>query len=144
MNLRSAGVRGSSSGESHRRTAGKVSNPRDPESALGWQLERIGSVAWRDWALKFQRLAFGYAQDTGWPDEDAALRWLCDHGLVHDGEPPRGVLVWYRVGDATRVGCSLGSGELIGPLPDGVVGVAALAALSTEYVWSEPHFPFAH
>jgi hypothetical protein len=143
VSLRSAGA-GESPKRFNGRSAVRVANPRDSESALAWQLERVGSLAWQGWSLKFQRLAFGYAQDTGWPDEDAALRWLCDHALVHSGEPPRGVLVWYRVGDATRVGCSLGSGELIGPLPDGVVGVAELVTLGPDYVWSEPHFPFAH
>ena len=128
----------------NRRSAAKASNPRDVESALGWQLARVGSLGWCGWSLKFQRLAFGYAQDTGWPDEEAALRWLCDHALLHDGEPPRGALVWYRVSGGVRVGCSLGSGELVGPLLDGVVGVAELATLSSDRVWSDPLFPFAH
>ena len=119
-------------------------NPRDAEAALGWELERVGSTAWRGWSLKFQRLAFGYAHDSGWPDSASAVHWLAAHDLLHGGEPPRGALVWCRLGDETRVGCSLGGGKLIGPLPDGPVVIADLSVLSSECYWSAPHFPFAH
>jgi hypothetical protein len=121
-----------------------ASNPRDTEAALAWQLERVGSTAWREWSLKFQQMAFGYAQDSGWHDHLDALRWLDQHGLLQEGPPPRGALVWYQATDGIRVGCSLGAGRLVGSLPDGQVGVVMLAELSSDYVWSDPHFPFAH
>jgi hypothetical protein len=121
-----------------------AANPRDTEAALGWQLERVGSTAWQDWSLKFQRMAFGYAQDSGWHDPADALRWLDHHTLLHEGEAPRGALVWYQAADRIRVACSLGSGQVVGPLPRGQVATAALADLSTDYVWSDPHFPFGH
>ena len=121
-----------------------AANPRDTEAALGWQLERVGSTAWQDWSLKFQRMAFGYAQDSGWHDPADALRWLDHHALLHEGEAPRGALVWYQAADRIRVACSLGSGQVVGPLPRGQVATAALAELSTDYVWSDPHFPFGH
>ncbi|ADB35719.1 hypothetical protein Kfla_6727 [Kribbella flavida DSM 17836] len=124
--------------------AERVTNPRDTESALDWQLERVGSAAWQDWTLKFQRMAFGYAHDSGWHDSADALRWLDQHALLHEGAAPRGALVWYQAADWVRVACSLGSGQVIGPLPRGEIGVARLVELSTDYVWSEPHFPFAH
>jgi hypothetical protein len=57
---------------------------------------------------------------------------------------PRGALVWYQAADRVRVACSLGSGQVVGPLPTGQVGVAELSELSTDYVWSDAHFPFAH
>jgi len=125
-------------------TRERVSNPRDAEAALAWELERVGSGAWQGWALKFQRMAFGYAQDSGWHDEADALRWLDQHAHLHEGPPPRGALVWYRSGDRTLVACSLGEGRVIGPSPYGEVAVADLSDLSGDYVWSDPHFPFGH
>ncbi len=127
-----------------RRTAERVANPRETESALEWQLERVGSAAWQDWSLKFQRMAFGYAHDSGWHDPADALRWLDHHALLHEGAAPRGALVWYHSADRVRVACSLGSGQLVGPLPSGQIGVAVLTDLSTDWVWSDAHFPFAH
>ena len=127
-----------------RRTVEWVSNPRDPESALSWQLERVGSAAWQDWSLKFQRMAFGYAQDSGWHDPADALKWLDHHALLHEGAAPRGALVWYQAADRIRVACALGSGQVVGPLLNGAVEIADLAVLSNDWVWSEPHFPFGH
>ena len=127
-----------------RQMAERVTNPRDTESAVDWQLERVGSTAWQEWTLKFQRMAFGYANDSGWHDSADALQWLDHHALLREGVAPRGALVWYQAVDRIRVACSLGSGQVIGPLPHGEVAVAALITLSTDYVWSEPHFPFAH
>jgi hypothetical protein len=121
-----------------------AANPRDTEAALTWQLERVGSAAWQDWSLKFQRMAFGYARDSGWHDPEDALRWLDDHTLLHEGAAPRGALVWYQAADRIRVACSLGSGQVVGPLPSGQVGTADLTDLSTDYIWSDPHFPFGH
>lgn len=125
-----------------RRIAARVANPRDTEAALNWQLERVGSAAWQEWPLKFQRMAFGYAQDSGWHDAADAVRWLDHHVLLQEGAAPRGALVWYQAADRIRVACSLGSGQVVGPLLSGPVEVAALADLSTDWVWSEPHFPF--
>jgi hypothetical protein len=122
----------------------RVANPRDAEAALAWELERVGSAAWQGWALKFQRMAFGYAQDSGWNDEADALRWLDQHALLHEDLPPRGALVWYQVGDRTLVACSLGEGRVVGPLPYGEVAAAELSELSADYIWSDPHFPFGH
>jgi hypothetical protein len=119
-------------------------NPRTVEAALAWELERVGSTAWRGWSLKFQRLAFGYAHDSGWPDSASAVGWLAAHDLLYDGEPPRGALVWCVLDGETRVGCSLGGGKLVGPLPDGPVVIADLRLLSPDCSWSAPHFPFAH
>lgn len=127
-----------------RQAAERVSNPRDAESALAWQLERVGSSAWQDWTLKFQRMAFGYAQDSGWHDGADALHWLDQHALLHEDTPPRGALVWYQLGERVWVACSLGAGQVVGPLPCGQVGVELLTELSTDFVWSDPHFPFAH
>jgi hypothetical protein len=122
-----------------------AANPRDLDDALAWQSERLGSRAWHSWSLKFQGMAFGYAQDTGWRDEAEAWQWLREHGQLYDGSPPRGALVWYAdQAGALRVGCSLGRGRVIGPLPDSEVGVADLATLSASYAWSAPLFPFAH
>ena len=126
-----------------RRSVERVSNPRDAEAALTWQLERVGSTAWQDWTLKFQRMAFGYAHDSGWHDSADALKWLDHHALLHEGAMPRGALVWYQAADRIRVACSLGSGQVVGPLPTGEVGVVLLTDLSTDFVWSDPHFPFA-
>jgi hypothetical protein len=122
----------------------RVSNPRDTEAALNWQLERVGSEAWQDWPLKFQRMAFGYAQDSGWHDAADAVRWLDHHTLLREGEAPRGALVWYQAADRIRVACALGSGQVVGPLLTGPVAVADLSSLSTDWVWSEPYFPFGH
>jgi hypothetical protein len=113
----------------------RVSNPRDTEAALNWQLERVGSTAWQDWPLKFQRMAFGYAD---------AVRWLDHHTLLHEGVAPRGALVWYQAADRIRVACALGSGQVVGPLVSGPVEIADLGMLSNDWVWSEPHFPFGH
>ena len=104
------------------RIAERVANPRDIEAALAWELERVGSTAWQDWSLKFQRMAFGYAQDSGWHDAADALRWLDHHALLREGAAPRGALVWYQAADRIRVACSLGSGQVVGPLPCGQVG----------------------
>ena len=127
-----------------RRAVERVSNPRDAEAALTWQLERVGSTAWQDWTLKFQRMAFGYANDSGWHDSADALKWLDHHALLREGAVPRGALVWYQAVDRIRVACSLGSGQVIGPVPAGEVEVVLLTDLSTDFVWSDPHFPFAH
>ncbi|SRR6266536_1412964 len=127
-----------------RQIEARVANPRDTEAALTWQLERVGSTAWQDWPLKFQRMAFGYAQDSGWHDCADAVRWLDQHALLHEGAAPRGTLVWYQEADRIRVACSLGSGQVVGPLPRGCVEVAAITDLSTDWIWSEPHFPFGH
>src|SRR6185312_16244037 len=116
---------------------------RDTEAALSWQLERLGSTAWHEWTLKFQRMAFGYAQDSGWHDAADALRWLDHHALLHEGAAPRGALVWYQGVDRVRVACSVGSGQVIGPLSTGPVEVVDLSTISRDWVWSEPHFPFA-
>jgi hypothetical protein len=121
-----------------------AANPRDVDASLAWQLERTGSSAWRNWSLKFQRMAFGYAQDTGWHDEAEAWTWLESHRLLYDGLPPRGALVWYTHDGVTRVACSLGRGRVVGALPDGEVGVVELDGLSATYAWSAPLFPFAH
>ncbi len=118
-----------------------AANPRDVDAAISWQLERVGSRAWQNWSLKFQRMAFGYSLDTGWHDETEARAWLADHGLLYDGFPPRGALVWYDE-CVVRVACSLGRGQVIGALPD--VAVADLTGLSWPYRWSAPLFPFAH
>ena len=127
-----------------RRIATRVVNPRDTEAALNWQLERVGSTAWQDWPLKFQRMAFGYAQDSGWNDTGDAVRWLDHHALLQEGAAPRGALVWYQAADRIRVACSLGSGRVVGPLLRGPVEVAPLSDLSTDWVWSEAHFPLGH
>ena len=127
-----------------RRIVPRVANPRDTEAALKWQLERVGSTAWQDWTLKFQRMAFGYAHDSGWQDSADAVRWLDHHALLHEGTAPRGALVWYQAVDRIRVACAVGSGQVVGPLPAGSVEVAVLTDLSTDWVWSDPHFPFAH
>jgi hypothetical protein len=125
-----------------RRSVSWGANPRDTEAALSWQLERVGSAAWHDWSLKFQRMAFGFARDSGWHDPADAVQWLDHHALLCEGAAPRGALVWYQAADLIRVACSLGSGQVVGPLPCGQVGTSDLAGLSTDYVWSEPHFPF--
>ena len=127
-----------------RRNVPRVANPRDTEAALNWQLERLGSAAWQEWPLKFQRMAFGYAQDSGWHDAGDAVRWLHHHALLHEGEAPRGALVWYHAADRIRVACALGSGQVVGPLLTGPVEMAELSVLSTDWVWSDPHFPFGH
>jgi hypothetical protein len=127
-----------------RRNVPRVSNPRDTEAALNWQLERVGSAAWEDWTLKFQRMAFGYAHDSGWHDAADAVRWLDEHALLHEGVAPRGALIWYHAGDRIRVACALGAGQVVGPLLSGVVEVADLVTVSTDFLWSEPHFPFAN
>jgi hypothetical protein len=126
------------------RMPARVANPRDTEAALTWQLERLGSTAWQDWTLKFQRMAFGYARDSGWHDAADAVRWLDHHALLCEGAAPRGALVWYQAADRIRVACSLGSGQVVGPLPHGPVEIAQLTTLSTDWVWSEPHFPFGN
>jgi hypothetical protein len=120
-----------------------ASNPRDVEAALAWQLERVGSTAWRDWSLKFQRMAFGYSQDAGWHDAAEASAWLGSHDFLYTGVPPRGALVWHTA-DVTRVACSLGRGQVIGALPDVGVAVVGMDELSEPYLWSAPLFPFAH
>ena len=122
----------------------RASNPRDTEAALNWQLERVGSAAWQDWPLKFQRMAFGYANDSGWHDASDAVRWLDQHALLNEGPAPRGALVWYHAVDRVRVACSLGSGQVVGPLLTGPVEIAYLSQLSTDFVWSEPQFPFGN
>ncbi|TDC26800.1 hypothetical protein E1261_21780 [Kribbella albertanoniae] len=125
-----------------RRIPGRVTNPRDTEAALNWQLERLGSTAWQDWPLKFQRMAFGYAQDSGWHDAADAVKWLDHHTLLHEGTAPRGALVWYQAADRIRVACALGSGQVVGPLLDGPVAIAVLSEVSTDWIWSDPVFPF--
>ena len=124
-----------------RRNVPRVSNPRDTEAALNWQLERVGSEAWQDWPLKFQRMAFGYAQDSGWHDAADAVRWLDHHALLREGAAPRGALVWYHAADRIRVACSLGSGQVVGPLLTGPVEIANLDALSNDHVWSDAQPP---
>ena len=122
-----------------------ASNPRGLEAALAWQLDRVGSTAWRHWSLKFQRMAFGYSQEAGWHDAAEAAAWLRGHELLYAGVPPRGALVWYDDGGVTRVACALGDGRVVGALPDRGVALVALADLSAGSVsWSAPLFPFAH
>jgi hypothetical protein len=120
----------------------RVINPRETEAALNWQLERVGSTAWQDWPLKFQRMAFGYAQDSGWHDAADAVHWLDHHSLLHEGIAPRGALVWYQAADGIRVACALGSGQVVGPLVEGPVSIAVLSEVSTDWIWSDPVFPF--
>lgn len=141
---REATENGAGEGDVGRQTAERAANPRDAEAALAWELERVGSSAWQEWTLKFQRMAFGYAHDSGWHDGGDALQWLNHHGLLHEGTPPRGALVWFQAEDQVWVACSLGSGQVVGPLPSGQVDVAVLTELSTDYVWSDPLFPFGH
>lgn len=122
-----------------------ASNPRGLEAALAWQLERLGSTAWRHWSLKFQRLAFGYSQEAGWHDAAEAAAWLRGHELLYAGVPPRGALVWYDAAGVTRVACALGDGRVVGAFADRGVALVALAELSEQSPsWSAPLFPFAH
>jgi hypothetical protein len=120
-----------------------ASNPRNVDAALAWQLERVGSTAWRNWSLKFQRMAFGYSQDTGWHDAAEAAGWLGSHHFLYAGVPPRGALVWYTA-DVTGVACSLGHGRMVGAFPDVGVAMAGVTELSESCLWSAPLFPFAH
>ena len=120
-----------------------ASNPRGLEAALAWQLDRLGSTAWRHWSLKFQRMAFGYSQEAGWHDAAEAAAWLRGHELLYAGVPPRGALVWYDDGGVTRVACALGDGRVVGAFADQGVALVDLAGLS-ERSWSAPLFPFAH
>lgn len=122
-------------------------NPRPTEDALRWQLERVGSTAWEGFGLKFQRMAHGFAVDTGVTDECEALRWLLARGAVGEGEPPRGRLAWYETGQAAgdriSVLSSLGEGQVVGAGVDGAVGVIHYLDRPGYVGWSEPIFPYA-
>ena len=112
-----------------RRIAARVANPRDTEAALNWQLERVGSTAWQDWPLKFQRMAFGYAQDSGWHDPSDAVRWLDHHALLQEGAAPRG-----RWSGTRR---QTGSGWLVHSVP------VRWSARSSAARWKSPHSPIS-
>ncbi|HLT60397.1 MAG TPA: hypothetical protein VK020_04360 [Microlunatus sp.] len=117
--------------------------PRSVEEALRWQQERIGSTAWEGWALRFQRLAFGYATESGWARSADGFDWLRGHDLVSAGPPPRGALAWFRQGRRITVRCGLGSNKVIGPGVGGRVGIADYQNLGEYLGWSPVVFPFA-
>lgn len=117
--------------------------PRSVEEALRWQRDRIDSRAWEGWALRFQRLAFGYAAESGWRYSADGFAWLSDHGLLSDGSPPRGSLAWFRVEDKITVRCGLGDGKVIGPGVNGRVGIVDHADLGRFLGWTPVIFPFA-
>jgi len=119
-------------------------NPRPTEDALRWQLDRVGSSAWENWGLKFQRMAYGYAVESGVADTREALNWLTCHDVVDNGEPPpRGKLVWYSNDGTVSVMSSLDDGQVIGPGVDGAVGVTHYRQRDGYLGWSEPLFPYA-
>lgn len=117
--------------------------PRSAEEALRWQLRRVGSSAWEGWALRFQRLAFGYASEAGWRRCAEGLAWFTDHDLVSDGTPPRGALAWFEIGGKVTVRGSLGDGQVIGPGVEGRIGVVAHDTLGHYLGWTPAIFPFA-
>lgn len=123
--------------------------PRSVEDALNWQLQRLASPAWEGWALKFQRLAFGYPRESGWRFAEDGLNWMRAHGHLSGGEPPRGTLVWHNVAgqDSRRrvtVFCSLGGGRVIGAGIHGRVGITGYTDANGYAGWSPALFPFAH
>lgn len=117
--------------------------PRSIEDALKWQTKRLGSFAWEGWALKFQRMAFGYVEDSGWADAQGAFEWIGNHGLITPGPVPRGGLAWFTLRDRTTVLCGFGQGQVIGPGIRGAVGLADHTRLAGYQGWSPAHFPFA-
>lgn len=118
-------------------------NPRPTDDALRWQLDRIGSTAWEGWDLKFQRLAYGFATDTGVVDTGEALRWLISRSGIHDGKPPKGKLAWYVTGEHASVMSSLEDGRVVGPGVDGAIGVIDYHLRGGYLGWSDPIFPYA-
>jgi len=120
-------------------------NPRPTEDALQWQLDRMGSTAWEGWSLKFQQMAYGFADETGIADSRQTLRWLAARGGLGNGQPPRGKLVWYTGGDCGRasVMSSLGDGKVVGAGVDAAVGVMDYRDRDGYVGWSEPVFPYA-
>jgi hypothetical protein len=117
--------------------------PRSVDEALRWQLDRIGSTAWEGWALRFQRLAYGYAGEAGWRRCTDGFNWFRDHDLVSGGTPPRGALAWFQIERGTTVRSGLGDGEVIGPGVGGRVGVVDHADLGHYLGWTPAIFPFA-
>ncbi|HEX6686699.1 MAG TPA: hypothetical protein VF062_28255 [Candidatus Limnocylindrales bacterium] len=118
-------------------------NPRPTEDALRWQLERVGSTAWEGFGLKFQRMAFGFAVETGVADECEALRWLLARDGIGAGEPPRGKLAWYEASGGVSVLSSLGDGKVVGAGVNGAIGVMHYLDRPGYAGWSEPIFPYA-
>lgn len=117
--------------------------PRPTDDALLWQLDRIGSTAWEGWDLKFQRLAYGFATETGVVDTREALLWLMNRGGISGGQPPKGKLVWYLVGTHATVMSSLHGELAIGPGVDGAVGIIHYEDRQGYLGWSDPIFPYA-
>lgn len=118
--------------------------PRPIEDALRWQCDRVGSRAWEDWGLKFQRMAYGYAVEAGVADTREALNWLTSHDTVDNGEPPPwGKLVWYSSHGRVSVMSSLNDGQVVGTGVDGAVGVIHYRQREGYLGWSEPLFPYA-
>ena len=118
-------------------------NPRPTDDALQWQLARVGSTAWEGWDLKFQRLAYGFATDTGVVDTREALQWLINRANIRDGKPPKGKLVWYLTGVHASVMSSLDNGQVVGPGVNGAVGVVGYQRRNGYVGWSDPIFPYA-
>jgi hypothetical protein len=118
-----------------------AANPRPTDDALQWQLDRIGSTAWEGWDLKFQRLAYGFATDTGVVDTREALLWLMNRANVRGGKPPKGKLVWYLLGEHANVMSSLDDGRVVGPGVDGAIGVIHYERRDGYVGWSDPIFP---
>lgn len=118
--------------------------PRSVEDALTWQLQRIASPAWEGWALKFQRLAFGYPEESGWRRAEDGLNWMRAHGHLSSTEPPRGTLVWFGRPSGITVMCSLGDGRVIGSGVHDRVGITHYSEIHGYKGWSPAIFPFAH
>ncbi|GAA2095333.1 hypothetical protein GCM10009841_06380 [Microlunatus panaciterrae] len=117
--------------------------PRSTEDALRWQQLRIGSAAWEGWPLKFQRMAFGYYEESGWLTAAEGLNWMREHDRLSLSTPPRGGLAWFESNDRVTVFCGVGDGRVIGPGVAGVVGLAVQTDLTGYRGWSPAVFPFA-
>ena len=117
--------------------------PRSVEEALRWQIDRIGSTAWEGWALRFQRLAYGYAGEAGWRHCNEAFDWFRDHELLSEGPPPRGALAWFKLGRSVTVRSGLGEGEVIGPGVAGRIGVVDHESIGRYLGWTPAIFPLA-
>ncbi|SDS42616.1 hypothetical protein [Microlunatus soli] len=119
-------------------------NPYTADWAISRAFQLVGSTSWENECLIFARNRYGWLNGSGWRTAEIGGDYFASRGMMHQGVPPRGALVWYHNSSGTgHVAISLGEGRVIGTSVNGRVGVALYTAHSQLRGWSKAYFPAA-
>lgn len=119
-------------------------NPYTADWAISRAFELLGSTAWENECLVFVRNRYGWLNGSGWATAEIGGDYFASRGLLRQGVPPRGALVWYHNSRGSgHVAISLGQGKVIGTSVNGRVGVAGYTDHSQPRGWSTADFPYA-